>query len=313
MRRAGAEPANTNGRRHQGWVAHTVKGRLYRWGGLVITESTDESAAPLFLFKYVSDDRALTCLPDGGSGTLRATQPAALNDPFECHQKLDVFFVAPDPNARLALGLTELHTRVPVTSQEVADALRLYGSLYVRDLLTKQLSRRCGIVSFWARSFHPLMWSYYTVGGSGFVIGYETARLRELPGTHLHRVTYSSEPGVWLHYEADARADPHAILTVGLGRNDQYGHPINLLHVPNAAVAKVYYTERTPTKSVKEIERRLASANNRYGTQQLTKLVLSPWTYAYVEAGTEGRMPSRQEFKAALRGLRGEPPVADPA
>ena len=36
------------------------------------------------LFKYVSAERAMTCLPEIGDGALRATQPAALNDPFEC-------------------------------------------------------------------------------------------------------------------------------------------------------------------------------------------------------------------------------------
>ena len=36
------------------------------------------------LYKYVTHTRALTCIPEVGDGTLRATQPAALNDPFEC-------------------------------------------------------------------------------------------------------------------------------------------------------------------------------------------------------------------------------------
>ena len=35
------------------------------------------------LYKYVTAQRALTCIPELGDGTLRATQPAALNDPFE--------------------------------------------------------------------------------------------------------------------------------------------------------------------------------------------------------------------------------------
>ena len=34
------------------------------------------------LFKYVSPERAMTCLPEIGDGALRATQPAAMNDPF---------------------------------------------------------------------------------------------------------------------------------------------------------------------------------------------------------------------------------------
>ena len=39
------------------------------------------------LFKYVPAERAVTCLPEIGDGALRATQPAALNDPFECTTK----------------------------------------------------------------------------------------------------------------------------------------------------------------------------------------------------------------------------------
>ena len=40
------------------------------------------------LYKYVTSERVLTCLPEVGDGTLRATQPAALNDPFECEVSL---------------------------------------------------------------------------------------------------------------------------------------------------------------------------------------------------------------------------------
>ncbi len=36
------------------------------------------------LYKYVTAERALTCLPEVGDGSLRATQPSALNDPLEC-------------------------------------------------------------------------------------------------------------------------------------------------------------------------------------------------------------------------------------
>ena len=35
------------------------------------------------LYKYMIAERVLTCLPEVGDGTLRATQPATLNDPFE--------------------------------------------------------------------------------------------------------------------------------------------------------------------------------------------------------------------------------------
>ena len=38
---------------------------------------------PKILYKYVTSRGALNCIPEVGDGTLRATQSAALNDPFE--------------------------------------------------------------------------------------------------------------------------------------------------------------------------------------------------------------------------------------
>ena len=73
--------------------------------------------------------------------------------------------------------------------------------------------------------------------------------------------------------------------TVGTGASDRHGQPINLLRIPNSAVAKVYYTEGTPQATVETIEQRLMSANNRYGAKHPTKLVLSERTYGYEEAG----------------------------
>ena len=52
------------------------------------------------LYKYVTANRALTCIPEVGDGTLRATQPAALNDPFEC--AVAVAYVIPDASEKTA-------------------------------------------------------------------------------------------------------------------------------------------------------------------------------------------------------------------
>ena len=60
------------------------------------------------LYKYVTPRRALTCIPEVGDGTLRATQPAALNDPFEC--AVTTMYIIPDEaeeNRRLAKALTD--------------------------------------------------------------------------------------------------------------------------------------------------------------------------------------------------------------
>ena len=155
----------------------------------------------------------------------------------------------------------------------------------MRELLARQLSLRFGIVSFAAVPFDPLMWSHYTGDGSGFVIGYKTECLRSLAGDEerLREVTYSSSPPAlagyvvalepesnryvllciksshW-EYEKEWRLIVELDRTVGTGARDQHGQPINLVRIANSAVAKVYYTERTPVDSVDEIKRRLADA-----------------------------------------------------
>ena len=35
------------------------------------------------LYKYMTAERVLACLPEVGDGTPRASQPAAMSDPFE--------------------------------------------------------------------------------------------------------------------------------------------------------------------------------------------------------------------------------------
>ena len=262
------------------------------------------------LYKYVTTTRALACLPDVGDGALRATQPVALNDPFECHVWKP--FVEKDPaegNKKLAHVLTELHETVPVTPEQVAQARDAHGSMYMRELLAQQMSRRFGIISFATDPHHPLMWSHYTVDGSGFVIGYRVSEIRRLAGNNerLRQVTYSSNPvplldyvvavfpesnifGLLCHksshwqYEEEWRLIVDLDKTIGTGKSDRHGQPINVLRVPNSAVAKVYYTERTPESAVREIERRLASANNRYGIECAIKLVLSEQMFGYEPA-----------------------------
>ena len=114
------------------------------------------------LYKYVSAERALTCLPEIGDGTLRATQPSALNDPFESSvYKLFVEQVEEEGNRRLSEVLTSINPSSPVSEDRVVEARDRFGSLYLRELLSEQLSQRFGIVSFTSDPRHPLMWSHY--------------------------------------------------------------------------------------------------------------------------------------------------------
>ena len=262
------------------------------------------------LYKYVTARRALTCIPEVGDGTLRATQPAALNDPFEC--AVTTAYVFPDEakeNRELAKVLTEINETKRVTAEDVHRARRQHGSLFTRQLFTEQVSTRFGIVSFTTHPRHPLMWSHYTTDGSGFVIGYDVAELSKLAGPEgcLRNVKYGDRPALIMgpivlvspesnlpnllsfksnhwSYESEWRLIVELNRTIGTGETDQHGLPINLVQIPNEAVVSVYYTERTPRESVKLIRNRLADKNNRYRAGNPRKLILSSDSYGYEEA-----------------------------
>ena len=261
------------------------------------------------LYKYVNASRALDCIPEVGDGTLRATQPASLNDPFEC--AVAPIYVIADPAEEerlLADALTKINQNVPVTEEDVHKARQEYGSLFTSQLLAKQVSTKLGIVSFAADPFHPLMWSHYTVDGAGFAIGYDQQALKELvhgdgdlvqvryrdtppiiigpnvvasPRTNLS-VLLSSKSDLW-DYENEWRLIVEMNNTIGTGKNDRHQQPINLVRIPNEAVVRVYHTERTPPESVQAVRGRLSDPNNRYRAKGPRKLTMSSTSYRYVE------------------------------
>ncbi len=271
------------------------------------TESVD------VLYKYVTAERALTCIPEVGDGTLRATQPAALNDPFECAvMPLYVIRDEAEENRELAGVLEEINPRIRITAEDVGRARLKYGSLFTRQLFAEQVSTRFGIVSFTTRPFHPLMWSHYTIDGSGFVIGYNTKELSTLASNneYLREVTYGNRPppimgpivlvspgsnlpkilankSIHWSYESEWRLIVELKGTIGTGKIDQHRQPINLIQVPNEAMVSVYYTERTPPESVKKISDRLADENNRYRVGKPQKLLMSSTSYGYELAREE--------------------------
>ena len=69
--------------------------------------------------------------------------------------------------------------------------------------------------------------------------------------------------------------------TIGTGETDRHGQPVNLVRVPNEAVVRVYYTERTPPESLETIRNRLANDNNRYETDSPRKLVMSSCQFSW--------------------------------
>ena len=262
------------------------------------------------LYKYVTSDRALTCIPEVGDGALRATQPAALNDPFECAVTPIYHFPSyEDENQDLAEVLTEINKNKPITAESVRNAREEYGSLFTRQLFAMQASTRFGIVSFATDPLHPLMWSHYTGDGSGFVIGYDLEELAKLTSVEggVRRVTYGKQPppilgpivlvspesnlpgllsakSEYWSYEDEWRLIVELNSTIGTGITDDRNQPINLVKIPNEAVVSVHYTERTSPEAVKLIRDRLADKNNRYRAESPRKLIMSFTSYGYEEA-----------------------------
>lgn len=62
--------------------------------------STPNTAEPTVVYKYLTADRALEVLPQGGNGALRATQPASLNDPLECATRCSAVYPTEEGEVR---------------------------------------------------------------------------------------------------------------------------------------------------------------------------------------------------------------------
>ena len=262
------------------------------------------------LYKYVTGDRVLKFIPEVGDGTLRATQPAALNDPFECAVNPSNMYANEEvDNRTLARVITELDKSSPITADDVRRARRDYGRPFARQLVTKQLSARFGIASFTTKPDHPLMWAHYAGAGTGFVIGYDSEELRKLrgPSGWLEPVNYIPQPPeitnviVEKHpeynlpfllynksdhwsYEEERRLIVELSRQTDTGKKDAFGHLIHLIRVPNEAVVSVHFTERAKRETVEAIQNRLADRGSRYLAERPRKLIMSYTSYRYEES-----------------------------
>ena len=265
-----------------------------------------DTQEPEVLYKYVSADRAAKVLPENGNGALRATQPAALNDPLECATRCSAVYPSEDKEVKEMIEA--LNWIVPEHSLKKSDvqlSRRQLGTQAWNDLFRKQLSRRFGVVSFSSSVLHPLLWAHYADSGAGVVIGYRVSELVKIATGYerLGAVQYMDEPpismghGIFkdegnLHiilltkasywkYEQEWRLTLELKNTVGIGESDQNGHSINICPIPNEAVTEVYFTERTPKSTVETIEARLRDPGNRFRAEALRKLILAPDRYGY--------------------------------
>ena len=261
---------------------------------------------PTVLYKYLTAERAVKALPENGNGSLRATQPAALNDPLECATRCSAVYSSDDKE--VSVMVEALNSIVPehrLTLREVRLSHRQLGTQAWNELFRKQLSLRLGVVAFSKSALHPLLWAHYADSGTGVAIGYCVSVLKTvIKGLEqLGAVKYFEQPPFTLgHNFFKDESNLHAVLltkasywqyeqewrltvllknTVGTGENDRAGHSINICPIPNEAVTEVYYTERTPNNMVETIAARLRDTNNRFTADAPRKLILASDRYGY--------------------------------
>ena len=274
--------------------------------GIVAMSSDSSTTEPPMVYKYLSADRALEALPEHGNGTLRATQPASLNDPLECATRCAAVYPTEDQEVGEMLDtLNWVVPEHPLTKSDIQLSRRQLGSQAWNDLFRKQLSRRFGVVAFSSSADHPLLWAHYADAGAGVVIGYRVSALKDIATGYekFGAVQYHEQPPVstghvifkdegnlhvlllikasYWSYEQEWRLTLELKNTVGTGKTDPRGYSVNLCPIPNEAVAEVLVTERTPSATVSTIKARLSDPSNRYRAGATRKLVLAPNKYGY--------------------------------
>ncbi|MCY3994373.1 MAG: DUF2971 domain-containing protein [Caldilineaceae bacterium] len=145
-----------------------------------------KTGIPSVLYKYIPMSR----IGKGAPGSLRATQPSALNDVMECsigpmrgrENDASRYRAAMGVKLQECLGITmskgEL-AKLWVTSN---------GDMELAGYIREHLDSRAGVVSLSRNALVPTMWAHYAQN-SGVVVGYDTEALTKL-GFDLRTVTY---------------------------------------------------------------------------------------------------------------------------
>ena len=158
------------------WVEEQVQGML---------------ALPDIIYKYIPHQHLDYGLPT----VLRATQPSSLNDVMEGNINTVSEGKVVDRDEWYAVILEALRNifgNDVLSDDEMARRKNLYGDPRVSTIIRDYLSRHVGVVAFSSDPLILTMWAHYS-GNSGFVIGYNTAAMRER-GVDLRRVLYLELP-----------------------------------------------------------------------------------------------------------------------
>jgi Protein of unknown function (DUF2971) len=173
---------------------------------------------PPILYKYC-DSRGIDILR---SQRLKVTPFDQFNDPFELLPRMrpelsrdDAHGVVRDPELRLGMyqqvlaegsftGPRELFEQMLDTFQEpLADQLAVdypRDAAEFRDTHQATIAKELGLICLAALRDSLLMWSHYTKGHSGFVIGFDATNAFFTDGPPIHEAVYADERVLMGHY-----------------------------------------------------------------------------------------------------------------
>lgn len=173
---------------------------------------------PPILYKYC-DNRGIDILRNQ---RLKVTTFDQFNDPFELLPRMrpefsrdDAHGVVRDPELRHRMyeqalaersftGTRELFEQMldtfqePLAEQIAADYPR--DAAQFRDTHQATIAKEFGLICLAAARDSLLMWSHYTKGHSGLVIGFHTANAFFTDGPPIHEVVYADERVLMGHY-----------------------------------------------------------------------------------------------------------------
>ena len=273
---------------------------------------------PDTIYKYVPYEIFRHCLQETGDGTLRATQPLALNDILDCHVSTPTTKRGDGTpwEESVASSLTSLFPSAPkVTASNLRRrARRNNGDPRISDIIRDRMSRTWGVISFTMNPLNKVMWGIYANSSSGFVVGYRTEVVKAI-GEGMNRITYLDTPlrflpiqggclllgdqqrdrifesggdnlskilflkGKEWSYELEVRLAVKLENTEYTGEKDKVGQPIRVIRIPQSAVTEVYYGQNTPQTEVNRARSILSSGV--CGASRLFVVESIPGSYEY--------------------------------
>lgn len=213
----------------------------------------------MLVYKYVHPDRVDIL----ENGTIRFTQPYALNDPFDSNPNYNLF--RESVRKRTQALLKDHSKQLSAFHYAAAQFFILDQSKHYLEEMKRKLNDDFAILSLTQNKNNLLMWSHYADSHRGFVLGFDSDHhffSKEPPRvmTPLTEVKYSDQRPIVPVFEEATSQDVANILFFTKSKHWEYEEEKRMLAKPTAATNKVevkggfnIYLYKFPPEILKEV------------------------------------------------------------